>query len=72
MEKLLSIVEEQPSVVIDESRLRKLLSHTKVWEFIKISEQDYKYLPATNRYSVLQDYCEHIYSLDMLFCLFCC
>ena len=70
MEKLLSIVEEQPSVVIDESRLRKILSHTKVWEFIKISEQEICH--ATNRYSVLQDYCEHIYSLDLLFCLFCC
>ena len=56
MEEFLSIVEEQPSVKIKEERLRQFLSHTKVWDFVNISQQEYQSLPATDRYSILQNY----------------
>ena len=60
MEKFLSFAEEQSSVEIDEGRLKHFLSYVKVWDFIKISQQEYQSLPATER-SILKDYYAQIY-----------
>ena len=76
MEKYLNLVKEQPSVEIDEARLRQFLPHIKVWDFAKISQQEYQALPATNRFSILKDYYTKMlekYGSDIsLFCFFCC
>ena len=53
MEKFLSIVEEQPSVEIDEGKFRQFVSHVKVLDFVKISLLEYQSLPATERFSIL-------------------
>ena len=75
MEKSLSIVEKQPSIEIIEGRLRHFLSYGKVWDFIKISPQEYQSLPATERYSILKDYyaqmCKKYGSDIKLFCFYC-
>ena len=46
MDKFLRIVEEQPSVEIEENTLRRFLSHIKVWNFVGISQLDYQSLPV--------------------------
>ena len=74
MDRLLSIVEEQPSVDIDEGRLMQSLSPVKVWDFVKISQLEYQSLPASERFSILKYYyikmCEKYGSGMKLFC-FC-
>ena len=56
MDKNLSIVEEHAAVAIDEMKLKRFLSHTKVWDYARMSEQDYKEMTATDRFALLQDY----------------
>ena len=75
MDKFLRIVEEEPSVEIEENTLRRILSHIKVWDFVGISQLDYQSLPATERYSILNEY--YVKMLEMygtgikLICFYC-
>ena len=74
MDRLLSIVEEQPSVEIDGGRLRQFLSRVKVWDIVKILQLEYQSLPATERFSILKDYykemCNKYSSGIQLFCFY--
>ena len=56
MHRYLLIVEEHSAAVIDEARLKQFLSQTKVWEYARVTEQDYKDMAATDRFALLQDY----------------
>ena len=56
MERYLSIVEEDTKLVIDEVKLTEFLAQTKVWEYAKITKQDYKDMSAVDRFALLQDY----------------
>ena len=58
MDGLLSIVEEPsaPEIEIDENRLREFLSRVKIWDFIKISQNEYQALSAAESFSLLKDY----------------
>ena len=42
MHRCLLIVEEHSAAAIDEARLKQFLSQTKVWEYARVTEQDYK------------------------------
>ena len=41
---------------MDETKLKHFLSHTKVWDYAKMSEQDYKEMSAVDHFALLQDY----------------
>ena len=58
MDCLLRIVEESsaPEIEIDEERLREFLKHVKVWDFVKMSQDEYQSLSAAERFSILKDY----------------
>ena len=56
MDRYLSIVEEHASVAMDEVKLKQFLSQTKIWDYARISEQDYKGMTATDQFALLQDY----------------
>ena len=57
MEKYLSIVEEHANVGdIDKIKLKQFLAQTKVWEYARITEQDYKNMSDIDRFALLQDY----------------
>ena len=71
MDRFLSIVEEQPSVEIDEGRLRQFLSRVKVWDFVKILQLEYQSLPATARFSILKKIYNKYGSGLQLFCFYC-
>ena len=44
------------SVAIDEVKLKQFLSQTKIWDYARISEQDYQEMTATDQFALLQDY----------------
>ena len=59
MDRYLSIVEEHTTAAtaaIDEVKLKQFLSQTKVLEYARITEQDYKDMSAVDRFALLQDY----------------
>ena len=51
MERYLSIVEEKTNLAINEVK-----TQTKVWEYARITEQDYKDISAVDCFVLLQDY----------------
>ena len=61
MEKYLSIVEEHTNAVkIDEVKLRQFLAQTNVWEYARITEQDYLRISPNDRFTLLEDYYAHM------------
>ena len=74
MDRYLSIVQEQPSVEIDEGRLRQFLSRIKGRDFVKISQLEYQLLPAIELFSILNDYyknmCDKYGSGIRFFCFY--
>ena len=56
MDRYLSTVEEHSNVAINEVKLKQFLAQTKVWEYARITEQDYKDMSAVDRFVLLQDY----------------
>ena len=61
MKKYLSIVEELSNVVkIDKVKLKQFLAQTKVWEYARITEEDYLRMSPIDRFAVLEDYYTHM------------
>ena len=58
MERFLSMVEEksQQDVYIDEVKLREFLSKVKIWDYVKISYNEYQNLSIADRSSILKNY----------------
>ena len=56
MERYLSIVEEHTNLNIGKVKLKQFLAHTKVWEYARITEQDYKEMSVVDCFVLLQDY----------------
>ena len=58
MDRFLSMVEKQSEqeVHIDETKLREFLSKVKVWDYVKISYNDYQKLSVADRSSILKNY----------------
>ena len=58
MERFLSMVEEksQQDVYIDEAKLREFLSKVKIWDYVKISYNEYQNLSIAGRSSILKNY----------------
>ena len=56
MDKYLSIVEEHSQRAMDEAKLRQFLEQTKVWEYAKISKNDYVDMSSVDRFALLQGY----------------
>ena len=60
MERYLSIVEGDTKLVIDKVKLKQFLTHTKIWEYARITEQDYQEMSNADRFALLQDYYTHM------------
>ena len=56
MEKYLSIVEEHFDQDIDDKKLKQFLAQTKVWEYARMTEQDYKDMSVVDRFELLKGY----------------
>ena len=59
MEKYLSIVEKHlkhSNQDINETKLKQFLAKTKVWEYARISEQDYTEMSIVDRFEHLKDH----------------
>ena len=58
MDRFRSMVEGQSEqeVHIDEAKLREFLSKVKVWDYVKISYNDYQKLSVADRSSIFKDY----------------
>ena len=56
MDRYLPIVQEHTNLAIDEVKLKQFIAQTKVWEYAKITEQDYKEMSAVDRFALLKDY----------------
>ena len=60
MDRYLSIVEEHTNLAIDKVKHKQFLAQTKVWEYARITEQDYKDISADDSFALLQDYYSYI------------
>ena len=61
MEKYLSIEDEHANLVkLDEAKLRQFLADTKVWEYARITEQEYLQMSHSNHFALLEAYYTHM------------
>ena len=59
MEHFLSLVQEQPQqevVQIDKEKLKQFLRKVKVWDYARLSFDDYQRLSVNDRPSILRNY----------------
>ena len=58
MDRYLSIIEEHSNAAatIDEAKFKQFLAHTKVSEYARITEQDFRDMSAADRFALLQGY----------------
>ena len=56
MDRYLSIVEEHSNAAatIDKAKLKHVLAHTKVSEYARITDQDFRDMSAADRFALLQ------------------
>ena len=73
MDRYLSIVEEHSNAAatIDEAKLKQFLAHTKVSEYARITEQDFRDMSAADRFALLQGYYSFMNKVQAYILLYC-